>query len=92
MYEYEERFIHAKTMVCDNDVGIIGTANLDNRSFRLNFEVVAVIYGDEVNTVLANAFTHDLTGSRELKQQQIDALKLSARFGQGLARLISPLL
>ncbi|CAN5879429.1 cardiolipin synthase [soil metagenome] len=92
VYEYEERFIHAKTMVCDNDVGIIGTANLDNRSFRLNFEVIAVVYGDQVNTVLADAFTHDLTGSRELTQQHIDALKLGARFGQAAARLISPLL
>ncbi len=92
VYEYEERFIHAKTLVCDDDVGIIGTANLDNRSFRLNFEVIAVVYGDAVNTVLANAFTHDLTGSRELTQQHIDSLKLSARLGQGLARLISPLL
>ncbi len=92
VYEYEERFIHAKTAVCDNDVGIIGTANLDNRSFRLNFEVIAVVYGDKVNTVLADAFTHDLTGSRELTQKHIDALKLGTRFGQGVARLISPLL
>ena len=45
VYEYESRFIHAKTMVCDDDVAIIGTANLDNRSFRLNFEVAAVVYG-----------------------------------------------
>ncbi len=92
VYEYQERFIHAKTMVCDDDVGIIGSANLDNRSFKLNFEVIAVVYGDQVNTVLADAFAHDLTGCRELTQHDIDALKLGTRFGQGLARLISPLL
>jgi len=92
VYEYEERFIHAKTMVCDQDVGIIGTANLDNRSFRLNFEVVAVAYGEKVNRELAAAFTQDLAGARELTQGDIGKLRLRTRFGQAAARLISPLL
>ncbi len=86
------RFIHAKTMVCDQDVGIIGTANLDNRSFRLNFEVVAVAYGEKVNRELAAAFTQDLAGARELTQGDIGKLRLRTRFGQAAARLISPLL
>ena len=92
VYEYEERFIHAKTMVCDDDVGVIGTANLDNRSFRLNFEVIAIAYGEKVNHELAAAFTHDLTGARELTERDIAKLRLRTRFGQAAARLISPLL
>ncbi len=92
VYEYEARFIHAKTMVCDEDVGVIGTANLDNRSFRLNFEVIAIAYGTEVNHKLAEAFTHDLTGARELTEGDIAKLRLRTRFGQAAARLISPLL
>ena len=92
VYEYEERFIHAKTMVCDDDVGVIGTANLDNRSFRLNFEVIAIAYGEHVNRQLADAFTHDLTGARELTEADIAKLRLRTRFGQAAARLISPLL
>jgi cardiolipin synthase len=92
VYEYDARFIHAKTMLCDDDVGVIGTANLDNRSFRLNFEVIAVAYGEKVNRELAAAFTHDLAGSRELTERDIAKLRLRTRFGQAAARLISPLL
>ncbi len=92
VYEYEARFIHAKTMVCDDDVGVIGTANLDNRSFRLNFEVIAIAYGTKVNAALAHAFTHDLEGCRELTRHDLDVARLRTRFGQAAARLISPLL
>ncbi|HEY5948183.1 MAG TPA: cardiolipin synthase [Kofleriaceae bacterium] len=92
VYEYESRFIHAKTLVCDDDVAVIGTANLDNRSFRLNFEVAAVIYSGAVNFTLAEAFTTDLDGSRELQRGDYDKQPLARRLGQSTARLISPLL
>ncbi|MBL9014043.1 MAG: cardiolipin synthase [Myxococcales bacterium] len=92
VYEYEPRFIHAKTMVCDDDVAIIGTANLDNRSFRLNFEDIAIAWGDQVNGELAKAFRHDLELSRELSGRDIDKLPLKTRFGRAAARLLSPLL
>ncbi len=92
VYEYETRFIHAKTLVCDDDVAIIGTANLDNRSFRLNFEVAAVIYSGPINFHLADAFVRDLEGSRELSRSDYDKQPLSRRLGQATARLISPLL
>jgi len=92
VYEYESRFIHAKTMVCDDDVAIIGTANLENRSFRLNFEVAAVIYSAATNFELADAFTRDLEGSRELAAGDYEKQPLSRRLGQASARLISPLL
>lgn len=92
VYEYESRFIHAKTLVCDDDVAIIGTANLDNRSFRLNFEVAAVIYGGTINFGLAEAFTRDLEGSRELASGDYERQPLARRLGQATARLISPLL
>ena len=45
VHEYQPRFIHAKTMLCDDDVAIVGTANFDNRSFRLDFELAAVLFG-----------------------------------------------
>jgi cardiolipin synthase A/B len=92
VYEYESRFIHAKTLVCDDDVAIIGTANLDNRSFRLNFEVAAVIYSGTTNFALAEAFAADLSDSRELASGVYDKLPLTRRLGHATARLISPLL
>lgn len=92
VYEYESRFIHAKTIVCDGDVAVIGTANLDNRSFRLNFEVAAVVYGEPINTALADAFLADLGESRELTRADLERQPLRLRLGQATARLISPLL
>jgi len=92
IYEYDTRFIHAKTLVCDDDVAIVGTANLDNRSFRLNFEVAAIVFGKPVNTSLAAAFKRDLGDSRELSRADFERQPLARRFGQASARLMSPLL
>lgn len=92
VYEYEPRFIHAKTMVCDTDVAMVGTANLDNRSFRLNFECAALLFDADVNRELANAFTEDLRFCREITVRDFERQSLVARLGQASARLISPLL
>ena len=92
IYEYEPRFIHAKTMVCDFDVAIVGTANLDNRSFRLNFEVAAIVFGETANKTLGEAFTRDLLDAREILRSDYDRQPFKARLGQAGARLISPLL
>jgi len=92
IHEYQPCFIHAKTFVVDDDVAIIGTANLDNRSFRLDFEVVAVVYGDEFTAKLAAAFEHDLTHCIEITQQAVGRQRFLTRLGQGVARLLSPLL
>jgi len=92
VFEYEQRFIHAKTMVVDSDVSIVGTANLDNRSFRLNFELAALIFDEGVNTQLATAFEADLTSAREVPRARPSKLPFWPRFGQAAARLLSPLL
>ena len=92
LYEYQPCFIHAKTFVVDDDVAIVGTANLDNRSFRLDFEVAAVVYGDAFNAKLAAAFEHDQSKSKEITKELVAKLPFRSRFGQAVARLMSPLL
>jgi cardiolipin synthase len=92
MFRYQPGFVHQKVMLVDDDTAVVGSMNLDNRSFRLNFEVIAIAYGEKVNRELAAAFTHDLTGARELTEGDIAKLRLRTRFGQAAARLISPLL
>ncbi len=92
VYEYGPRFVHAKTGVFDDDVAIIGTANLDNRSFRLNFEVAALIFGGETNHRLAEAFTADLAGCGELTADDLARQSFWSKLGQATARLVSPLL
>ena len=92
VYEYGPRFVHAKTFVIDDDVSIVGSANVDNRSFRLDFEVVAVIYGHDLNTRLAAAFTADLVSCNEVDRDTLEHQRFFTRLGQSGARLLSPLL
>ncbi|MCC6622476.1 MAG: cardiolipin synthase [Deltaproteobacteria bacterium] len=91
VYAYGPRFVHAKTMVVDDDVAIVGTANLDNRSFRLNFELVAIAFDRALTTELAAAFEVDLKGARALSPRATRA-SVWTRLGEAGARLLSPLL
>ena len=59
IYEYGPPMLHAKTMVVDETVAVIGTANLDNRSFRLNFEIAAAFYDKTVIDRMARRFDED---------------------------------
>ena len=92
VFEYVPRFIHAKTFVIDDDVAIVATANLDNRSFRLDFELAAVVYGPPINRQLETAFQADLAHCRELHHGRLAHQGFWTRLGQSGARLLSPLL
>jgi cardiolipin synthase len=92
VYEYLPRFIHAKTIVVDDDLAIVGTANLDNRSFQLNFEVVALLFDRDINAELANAFEADLRDSHCIDRDELQRKSLPRRLGEASARLLSPLL
>jgi cardiolipin synthase len=60
VWEYRAGMLHSKTMLIDDNCAFIGTANFDNRSFRLNFEVCAVVYGPALAEPLARQFEADL--------------------------------
>lgn len=92
VFEYQPRFIHAKTLVIDDDISLVGTANLDVRSFRLNFEVAALMFGRPVNQTLAAAYETDLAEASEVTPEQLASYSSMQRFGQAFARLFSPLL
>ncbi len=92
IHEYTEAMLHAKTMVVDDSLAIVGTANFDNRSFRLNFEVVAAIYDVHATSDLARAFETDLEKAAVVKVREIKEKSLLERLGEGGARLFSPLL
>jgi len=89
VYEYQPRFVHAKTIVIDDDIAIVATANMDSRSFRLDFEVATVIYGKTIAARLETIFRSDLEHCVELAPR---VLKFWALFVQSVARLMSPLL
>ena len=69
---------------------MIGTANFDNRSFRLNFEVMAVVYGQALAEPLAVQFETDLRSATLVKAMR--AQHFSMRLLDAVARLFSPLL
>lgn len=66
IFKYNKGFIHAKTLVCDGLVSSVGTANLDIRSFDLNFEVNAVIYDKKIASELVSQFAIDLESSEQI--------------------------
>ncbi len=59
VFEYGPPMLHAKTLVIDETVAVVGTANLDNRSFRLNFEIAAAFYDPKIIARLAERFAED---------------------------------
>jgi cardiolipin synthase len=65
---------------------------LDNRSFRLNYEVVAAIYDDVTTRSLARAFESDLEKSDAVKVRELKDKPFADRLGESAARLFSPLL
>ncbi|SKA03670.1 cardiolipin synthase [Pilibacter termitis] len=89
---YEKGFIHAKTMIIDAGIASVGSANIDNRSFQLDFEVNTIIYEEKFAKKLRNAFFQDSRDSKRLTQELYNNRKLFIRFKESLARLISPLL
>jgi len=92
IYRYEKGFIHAKTMVVDDSLSIVGTANLDIRSFELNFEVNAVIYGEATAARLTESFHCDLKVSEQMSLERWQGRSVPRKFAEKLARMLSPVL
>ena len=92
VYEYQPTMIHSKTLVVDDFFASVGTANIDNRSFRLNFEVTAVLYGEEHAETLCAQFRKDLVKSKEIKAATRLTIPLRWRLAEAGARVLSPLL
>ena len=91
-YTYENGFLHAKGVMTDGRVCSYGTANMDIRSFELNFEVNAVIYDEEVTQELEEAFAEDLKMCREITLEDYRRRSALVRVKEQCSRLLSPLL
>ena len=92
IFSYQDGFVHAKTLVVDKKLAVIGTANMDVRSFDLNFEVNAIVYDDELATSLANVFDADIKDAILLDKEAWSNRSISKKFLEKIARLVSPLL
>jgi cardiolipin synthase len=92
VYLYRKGFLHAKMIVVDGQIASVGTANLDMRSFRLNFEVNAFLYHRETARRLNRIFMDDLKDCEPLTMDIYDRRPLSVRFKESVSRLLSPIL
>ncbi|MBU3103223.1 cardiolipin synthase [Clostridium gasigenes] len=92
IYRYQKGFIHAKTIVSDSKVCSIGTSNLDIRSFKLNFEVNAFIYNDEISKQQEEIFFKDQEDCRLVTQEEYDSRARSLKIKEAIIRLVSPIL
>ncbi len=92
IYLYTKGFVHAKTMVTDREVAIVGTANMDFRSFDLNFEVNAIVYDAEIAGQLSDIFYNDLKDAEKIDLMEWANRSKFKKLWQKIARLVSPLL
>ena len=91
-YVYNNGFLHSKGMIVDCSVLCYGTANMDIRSFALNFEVNAIMYSQEKAYEMEKLFRQDLKVCTRLTKEKYAARKLDVRFKEQVCRLLSPLL
>ncbi len=66
IFEYQKGFVHSKVMIIDDNLSVVGSANMDYRSFDLNFEVNAMLYSKTITQQLQKAFNNDLKQSGEI--------------------------
>ncbi|MBN2485754.1 MAG: cardiolipin synthase [Bacteroidales bacterium] len=92
VYEYKPSMLHAKTLIIDDNISIVGSANMDIRSFRLNFELNVLIIDEKVARELKNKFMHDLQNSKYIDPLIFSKRGLRKRMVERLTRLLSPLL
>jgi len=92
VYLYQNGFLHAKTIVVDGKVSSVGTANIDVRSFRLNFEVNAFLYDVDIAHQLVEAFQQDINLSTQMTKSLYEQRSIGIKFKESISRLIGPIL
>lgn len=92
VFLYQKGYLHAKTIGIDSEVCSIGSANIDIRSFSINYELNAVFYSAKLAGRLERDFERDLAHCTEFDVAEYRSRNVAARFRDSLARLVSPLL
>ncbi len=91
IHEYGPRMLHTKALLCDDEMAIIGTANFDHRSFRLNFEISVMFYNAGLAGELAALIELECSRAPRVRDDR-DRSLWRTRLPEALARLVSPLL
>ena len=91
-YTYDNGFLHAKVMTVDDKVSICGTANMDIRSYALNFEVAAVVYDENKAREMRLLFEEDVKLSTRITKDMYRKRSLWFKFRERISRMLSPVL
>ena len=91
-YRYQDGFLHEKAFLIDDNVAAVGTANFDNRSFRLNFEITAVVVDESFAADVAAMFEADFARSRIMTPGEYDQKSYPFKVAVRLSRLAAPIL
>lgn len=89
---YEAGFLHGKTVLVDNVASAVGTLNLDNRSFRLNFEITALVLDPEFAAAVEAMFEGDFARSRPMTLEEVTGASFGYRAASRAAGLLAPIL
>lgn len=92
IFQYNEGFMHSKIVIVDNELASIGSANIDMRSFHLNFEVNAFLYHTESTQTLVDDYLKDLKVSQEIQLKVFSNRNFGLKVLESTCRLLSPLL
>lgn len=91
-YRYKSGFLHQKVMLLDDSLAAVGTANLDNRSFNLNFEITMIVADETFAAQVADMFERDFGACVEERLSDFWQLPIHYRVGAKIARLFGPVL
>lgn len=92
IFRYQAGFMHQKVFLVDRSCAAVGTANLDNRSFRLNFEMTLLLYGKTFIADVEKMLVEDFSCSREETLEKFSGRSYLFRLGARFASLLSPIL
>ncbi|MDQ0929648.1 phosphatidylserine/phosphatidylglycerophosphate/cardiolipin synthase-like enzyme [Bacillus atrophaeus] len=92
MYSYQKGFMHQKVLIIDGDLASVGTANMDMRSFQLNFEVNVFFTDDEAIRELETHFQEDMLESEKISPVGFYKRGMADRIKESFARLFSGVL
>jgi cardiolipin synthase len=92
LFEHRPGVLHAKTMVVDGSWSTVGSANMDIRSFRLNFEVNLLVYGKTFAQRMEEIFLDDVAGAQEVTEESLRKESAFTRFAEAVCRVLSPVL
>lgn len=90
-YRYQPGFMHQKVMIVDNSVATIGTANFDNRSFRINFEITLLFGDDAFAAEVRQMLVEDMRHCREVTSRELTERSMWFKMAVNIARLMAPI-